>query len=168
MLNRIVLIGRLTAEPEMRYTSNGIPVTTFTLAVQRDFPNQQGERETDFIDIVAWRKLAELCANHLSKGRLTAVEGRLQIRSYKAQDGTTRRVAEVVADNVRFLDKAGSNQTGTNYSDDLPAGDIPNTNLPKGDFSAEDDYLQAERLDDDFPEDDFSDLNDADEKDVPF
>lgn len=118
MLNRVVLIGRLTADPQLRYTQNGTAVTTFTLAVQRNFANQQGEREADFIDIVAWRKLAELCANFLSKGRLTAVEGRLQIRSYEAQDGTRRRVAEVVADNVQFLDR-GASQASTLPEDDF-------------------------------------------------
>jgi single-strand DNA-binding protein len=105
VLNRIVLIGRLTRDPELRYVPSGHPVASFTLAVDRSFANQQGERETDFIDIVAWRKLAEQVSQHLSKGRLVAVEGRLQIRSYETQDGQKRRVAEVVADGVRFLDR---------------------------------------------------------------
>lgn len=106
MLNRIILIGRLTRDPELRYTPNGIAVTNFTLAVDRPYANQQGERETDFINIAVWRKLAETCANHLGKGRLVAVEGSLQIRSYETADGQKRTAAEVVADNVRFLDKA--------------------------------------------------------------
>jgi single-strand DNA-binding protein len=105
VLNRIVLIGRLTRDPELRYVPSGHPVVSFTLAVDRSFANQQGERETDFIDIVAWRKLAEQVSQHLSKGRLVAVEGRLQIRSYETQDGQKRKVAEVVADGVRFLDR---------------------------------------------------------------
>lgn len=105
MLNRIVLIGRLTRDPELRYVPSGHPVASFTLAVDRPFANQQGERETDFIDVVAWRKLAEQVSQHLSKGRLVAVEGRLQIRSYETQDGQKRKVAEVVADGVRFLDR---------------------------------------------------------------
>ena len=105
MLNRIVLIGRLTRDPELRYVPSGHPVASFSLAVDRPFANQQGERETDFIDIVAWRKLAEQVSQHLSKGRLVAVEGRLQIRSYETQDGQKRKVAEVVADGVRFLDR---------------------------------------------------------------
>lgn len=121
MLNRVILIGRLTADPQLRYTQSGVAVTSFSLAVDRPYTNQQGERGTDFIDIVVWRKLAETCANYLSKGRLTAVEGRLQIRSYEAQDGTKRRVAEVVADNVRFLEWP---------KDGAPAG-----NTPKDDFS---------------------------------
>ena len=104
MVNRIVLIGRTTKDPDMHYTGTGTPVANFTLAVDRPFQNQQGQRETDFIDCIAWRKLGETVGNHVKKGRLLAVEGRLQIRSYE-KDGSRRRVAEVVADNVRFLDK---------------------------------------------------------------
>ncbi len=103
MLNRIVLIGRLTADASIRYTPNGKAVTTFTLAVDRQFKNQQGEKEVDFVNIVAWGSLAELCANYLSKGKLAACDGRLQIRSFDGQDGQKRWVTEVVADNVRFL-----------------------------------------------------------------
>lgn len=105
MLNKIILIGRLTRDPELRYTPQGVPTTSFTLAVDRPFTNTQGQRETDFIDVVTWRKLAENVGNHLRKGRLVAVEGRLQIRSYEAQDGTKRRVAEVIAESVQFLDR---------------------------------------------------------------
>lgn len=113
MLNRIVLVGRLTRDPELRYTPNGVPVANFTLAVDRGFANQQGERQTDFIDIVVWRKLAELCGQYLGKGRLVALEGRLQIRSYETQEGQKRKVAEVVADNIRFLDKGrGDDRSG--------------------------------------------------------
>ena len=104
MLNRVVLIGRLTADPRLSYTQNGVPVTTFRIAVDRPFINQEGERETDFFPVVTWRKLAEVCAHNLGKGRLVAVEGRLQTRSYQAQDGGRRWITEVVADNVRFLD----------------------------------------------------------------
>lgn len=106
MLNRIVLVGRLTRDPEMKYTPSGKSVSTFRIAVNRRFANQQGEREADFIDIVTWGQTAEFAANYLTKGRLVAVEGRLQIRSYTAQDGSQRRVAEVVADNVSGLDRA--------------------------------------------------------------
>ncbi len=104
MLNRVILIGRLARDPELRYTPAGVPVAGFTLAVERPFTNRDGRREVDFIDIVAWRRQAETCANHLSKGRLVAVEGRLQIRSYETQEGQRRRVAEVIADSVTFLD----------------------------------------------------------------
>ncbi len=105
MLNTVILIGRLTHDPDLRYTPAGAAVCNFSLAVDRPFTNQQGERETDFIDIVVWRQEAERVAQHLTKGRLAAVQGRLQIRSYEAQDGQKRRVAEVVADRVRFLDR---------------------------------------------------------------
>src|SRR5690606_27463274 len=129
MLNRVILIGRLTADPELRYTPQGVAVTTFRIAVDRPFINQQGERETDFFPVVAWRKLAEVCAHNLGKGRLVAVEGRLQTRSYQAQDGSTRWVTEIVADSVRFLDwpkdgqQAGGQAPGNEgggYDDGVP------------------------------------------------
>jgi single-strand DNA-binding protein len=104
-LNRVILIGRLVRDPELRILPSGVPVATFTLAVDRPFTNQQGEREADFIDIVVWRKQAETVSNHLGKGRLVAVEGRLQVRTYETQEGQRRKVAEVVADAVRFLDR---------------------------------------------------------------
>lgn len=109
MLNRIVLIGRLTKEPELRYTPNGVAVCTFTLAVERNRKNANGERETDFINNVVWQKQAENCANFLHKGSLAAVDGRLQIRNYDGQDGQKRWITEVVAENVRFLSPRGSN-----------------------------------------------------------
>ncbi len=106
MLNRVILIGRLTRDPELRVTSqSGVPMASFSIAVDRPYQSQSGQRETDFIDCVAWRRLAETVAEHMRKGRLIAVEGRLQIRNYETQDGQRRRVAEVVADDVRFLDR---------------------------------------------------------------
>ncbi|SED15795.1 single-stranded DNA-binding protein [Paenibacillus sp. GP183] len=109
MLNRVILIGRLTKDPELRYTPAGVAVTQFTLAVDRPFTSSQSkEREADFINIVTWRQLAETCANYLRKGRLTAVEGRLQIRNYDNNEGRKVYVTEVVADNVRFLESSGS------------------------------------------------------------
>ncbi len=123
MLNRIILIGRLTRDPELRFTpANGVPVAQFTIAVDRPFVNQKGERETDFIRIVTWRKLAEICANNLTKGRLVAVDGRLQIRSYDGQDGQRRYITEVVADTVQFLDRAKSSsneQSSDNFDADF-------------------------------------------------
>ena len=111
MLNRIVLIGRLTKDPELRYTPNGVAVTSFTLAVDRTYKNAQGEKEADFIPCVVFRQLAELCANYLAKGKLAAIDGRLQIRSFEGQDGQRRWVTEVVGDNVRFLSPKDSNQS---------------------------------------------------------
>lgn len=108
MLNRVILIGRLTRDPELRYTPSGVAVTQFTLAVDRPFTSQGGNREADFIPIVTWRQLAETCANYLRKGRLTAVEGRIQVRNYDNNEGRRVYVTEVIADNVRFLESAGS------------------------------------------------------------
>ncbi len=135
MLNKVILIGRLTRDPELRYTpGNGVPVATFTLAVERPFSNQQGERDADFINVVTWRKLAENCTNYLQKGSLTAVTGRLQIRSFDDSQGIRRKVAEVVADDVRFLDKArGSDPSSSNKSEienvnneiDISEDDVP-------------------------------------------
>lgn len=128
MLNKVILIGRLTDDPELRYTPNGTAVCNFTLAVQRSFRNRQGEYDTDFIDIVVWRKQAENCANYLSKGRLVATEGRLQIRSYETDDGQRRRVTEVVANNVQFLEWPDDNDNqgqaqSQNSSADIDDGD---------------------------------------------
>ncbi len=124
MLNTVILIGRLTRNPELRYTGSGTAVASFTLAVDRPFNNQQGERETDFIDIVCWRQLAEQVSQHLTKGRLVAVEGRLQIRSYETQDGQRRKAAEVVASAVRFLDRprtaAVESEPAADDDDDVP------------------------------------------------
>ena len=103
MLNRIIVIGRLVADVQLRYTQNGVAVASFTVAVDRPKYGDR-EKETDYLDVVVWRKLAELCAEHIGKGRLVAVEGRLQIRSYDDNNGIRRKAAEIVADNVRFLD----------------------------------------------------------------
>ena len=104
MLNRIILMGRLTRDPELRRTGSGTPVTSFSLAVDRDFKSQSGEKETDFIDVVAWRSTAEFVSKYFTKGRMAVVEGRLQIRDWTDRDGGKRRSAEVVADNVYFGD----------------------------------------------------------------
>ncbi|HEY8463265.1 MAG TPA: single-stranded DNA-binding protein [Bacillota bacterium] len=133
-MNHIVLIGRLTRDPELRYTPNGVAVANFDLAVDRPTSNQQGERQTDFIRIVVWQKQAELCANYLKKGRLVGIEGRLQIRNYETQDGQKRRVAEVVANFVQFLDRNREenqnvdNTLNVNSDDDL--GGINLDDLP--------------------------------------
>jgi len=115
VLNTIVLIGRLTKDPELRYTPSGKAVATLRLAVDRGTANPQGEKETDFIDVVVWERQAETVANYLQKGRLIAVQGRLQIRQYETQEGQRREKAEVVASQVRFLDRgqdAGGERTG--------------------------------------------------------
>src|SRR5690625_681904 len=103
MLNRVVIVGRLTRDPDLRYTPNGVAVANFTVAANRPFTNQQGNREADFINCVVWRKPAENLANYMKKGNLIGVDGRLQSRSYEGQDGKTVYVTEVVADSVQFL-----------------------------------------------------------------
>ena len=114
MLNRVILIGRLTKDPELRYTQNGTAVATFTLAVDRKFKRE----ETDFIPIVVWAKQAENCANYLNKGSLVAIEGRIQVRTYDNQEGQRRWVTEVVAEDVRFMGKpAGSRGSTPDYAD---------------------------------------------------
>jgi len=104
MLNRVILIGRLVRDPELRYTPSGVAVATFTLAVDRPFKNSEGKKETDFIRCRTWRKLAEVVAQNVQKGRLVAVDGRLEVSSFDAKDGSKRYSTDVVADNVRFLD----------------------------------------------------------------
>ena len=108
MLNKIVLMGRLTRDPELRRTQSGTAVASFTLAVDRDYKPQDGERETDFIDIVAWRGTGEFVSKYFSKGRMAVVEGRLQVRDWKDKDGAKRRSTEVIADNVYFGDSKRS------------------------------------------------------------
>lgn len=108
MLNRWIGVGRLVKDPDLRYTPNGVAVATFTLAINRQFSNQNGEREADFINIVAWRKTAENAANYLKKGNLAGVDGRLQSRSYENNQGQRVFVTEVVADSVQFLEPKNS------------------------------------------------------------
>lgn len=103
MLNKVILIGRTTREPELRYTTGGHAVATFTLAVDRSYVGENGERDTDFIKIVAWRKLGEAAAQNLSKGSLIAVDGRMQVDKYEVKDGTRRLDPKVVAENIRYL-----------------------------------------------------------------
>ena len=111
-LNKIILMGRLTRDPELRSTDSGIAVTSFSIAVDRDFKSQSGEKETDFIDIVAWRNTADFVSKYFTKGRMAVVEGRLQIRSWTDKDGNNRRSAEVVADHVYFGDSKKEDTSG--------------------------------------------------------
>lgn len=120
MLNHITIMGRLTRDPEMRRTGSGKAVTSFTVAVDRDF-SQNGEKETDYIDCVAWRQTGEFVSNHFSKGKMIVVSGRLQIRSWNDKDGNKRRTAEVVADNCYF---------GEPKNDSTHTGFVPNNAIP--------------------------------------
>ena len=112
-MNKVILIGRLTRDPELRYTSSNIPTASFSVAVDRPFTSQSGEREADFINIVVWRKQAENCKNYLTKGSQVAIEGRIQTRNYDGQDGKKVYVTEVVADNVQFLGTKSNNNGGS-------------------------------------------------------
>lgn len=109
MLNKIFIMGRLTRDPELRRTNSGTAVTSFTLAVDRDFKNADGTKETDFVDCVAWRSTAEFAAKYFTKGRMAVVEGKLQIRDWQDKDGNKRRNAEVIADNLYFGDSRSDN-----------------------------------------------------------
>ncbi|CAM3271331.1 MULTISPECIES: single-stranded DNA-binding protein [Paenibacillus] len=142
MLNRVILIGRLTRDPELRYTPAGVAVTQFTLAVDRPFTSQGGEKEADFIPVVTWRQLAETVANYCRKGRLVAVEGRIQVRNYENNEGKRVYVTEIIADNVRFLESqnkdnnrsnSNSNRNSNNqdpFSDNGKPIDISDDDLP--------------------------------------
>lgn len=143
-MNRVMLIGRLTAKPELRYTGSNIPYARFSVAINRTFSNSQGQRETDFINVVIWRKQAENVCNFLDKGSLVSVEGRLQSNSYDDKDGNKRYTMDVVADNVQFLEsKSQSQNRQSNYSEpsvtpydyqDMPMNDVNVDNDPFADF----------------------------------
>ena len=124
MMNRVVLVGRLTKEPDLRYTPNGVPVATFTLAVNRPFKNN-GETEADFINCVVWRKPAENCANFLKKGSLAGVDGRIQTRSYEGNDGKKVYVTEVQAESVQFLEPKGEKKQDNQHKQDSRVDNDP-------------------------------------------
>ena len=130
MLNKIFIMGRLTRDPELRRTQSGTAVTSFTLAVDRDFKSQSGEKETDFIDVVAWRSTAEFAAKYFTKGRMAIVEGRLQIRPWTDKEGNSRRSAEVVADNIYFGDSKRDS------GGDMGGYSAPAYTAPAGGYSA--------------------------------
>lgn len=134
MLNHIVIMGRLTRDPELRRTGSGVAVASFTLAVDRDFSNKEsGEKETDFIDCVAWRQTGEFVSKYFTKGRMAIVSGKLQIRSWTDKDGSKRRSAEVIAENVYFGDSKKSDSESsypTTPAQNFPTIDDPDVKLP--------------------------------------
>lgn len=152
MLNKVFIMGRLTRDPELRRTQSGTAVTSFSLAVDRDFKSQGGERETDFIDVVAWRSTAEFVAKYFTKGRMAVVEGRLQIRSWQDKDGNNRRTAEVVADNVYFGD---SKRDGAERGGDYNNYSAPSYGAPAGGYAAPmggaSDFSEIDEEDGDLP-----------------
>lgn len=134
MLNKTILMGRLTRDPELRRTGSGTAVTSFSLAVDRDYKAKGAEKETDFIDIVAWRNTAEFVSKYFSKGRMAVVEGRIQVRSYTDKDQNKRRAFEVVAENIYFGDSKkdggnAGNYGGDNYGNDYAGGDYGSSNF---------------------------------------
>lgn len=154
MLNHIVIMGRLTRDPELRHTQNGTPVASFSLAVDRDFKDKQsGERATDFIDVVAWRSTGEFVSRYFTKGRMAVVEGRLQIRDWTDKDGNKRRSAEVVADNVYFGD---SKREGGSSGQESYSGGYGGYSAPAGGYPAQPD-----------PDSEFAELTTGD-GDLPF
>ena len=148
-MNKVILIGRLTRDPELRTTTSGTATTSFSIAVDRPFVNQQtGQREADVINCVAWRKQAENISRYCFKGTQVAVEGRIQTRNYDAQDGTKRYVTEVVCDNVTFLGSKNSNsRDDSSYSE--PSSDIETTNLDEDPYANMGDEVAL--TDDDLP-----------------
>ena len=126
-MNRVMLIGRLTAKPELRYTGSNLPYARFSVAVNRTYSNAQGQRETDFINVVVWRKQAENVCNFLDKGSLVSVEGRIQTGSYDDKDGNKRYTMEVVADSVQFLETRAQSQNRSQASNEPSPYDYQNT-----------------------------------------
>lgn len=124
MLNKIIIMGRLTRDPELRRTGSGTAVTSFALAVDRDFKSQSGEKETDFIDVVAWRATAEFVSKYFTKGRMAVVEGRLQLRDWTDKDGGKRRSAEVIANSVYFGDFRRDDTPSAGTPADVSADDF--------------------------------------------
>ncbi|HOP65614.1 MAG TPA: single-stranded DNA-binding protein [Bacilli bacterium] len=138
-MNKVILIGRLTKDPELKTLASGVSNVAFSIAVQRNFTNQNGEKEVDFINCVAWRRQAENLAKYCSKGTQVAVEGRMQVRNYDAQDGTKRYVTEVICDNVTFLGSKNDKQSnfGVDQNSDIPAAadqDIQTTDVTEDPF----------------------------------
>lgn len=163
MYNKVVLVGRLTHDPELRYTNNGVPIVRYSLAVNRTYKNAEGVQETDFLTIVSWRKLAEISAKFLKKGKLVLVEGSIQSRKYQAQDGSTRTTVEIQAEQMKMLDSKGAK-----YEEETPREQTP--------VMKKQEYSVPEKKTNDFSKEDnkqMEDLggfgpDDIDFEDVPF
>ena len=150
-MNKVCLVGRLTAKPELRYTNSNVAYTRFTVAVNRTFTNNQGQREADFINVIVWRKAAENVANYLDKGSQVSIDGRIQTGSFTDKDGNKRYTTDVVADNVQFLDSKKQNNVPANeptpydYEQAAPSNDVDIDEDPFADFgdnvSIDDNFL---------------------------
>ena len=164
-MNKVILIGRLTKDPELRYTSSNRPVTQITVAVNRTFTNQNGEREADFINVVIWDKQAENVAKYLTKGRLVDVEGRIQTRNYDNNEGKKVYVTEVVALSVQFLESKGSNTNVNNSSNPFDnMVDTPNTYAPIDEPSKQNETVDVSKD----PFESFGQSIDLSDDDLPF
>nr|DAQ01488.1 MAG TPA: Single strand binding protein [Caudoviricetes sp.] len=168
--NKVILIGNLTADPELKMTQTGIPVTTFSIAVGRRYAKETDEVKADFINIVCWRKSAEFVAKYFSKGKKILIEGQLQTRSYMANDGTKRTVCEVVADNVSFVESSGSGTQGAGTAQNgaqgtyMPQGSVPYAGTANAAQGSK--YTQAAMTEQTPPENDLTVV--GDEEDLPF
>ena len=154
MLNKIVIMGRLTRDPELRRTQSGTAVTSFSIACDRDFKSQSGEKETDFIDVVAWRSTAEFVSKYFAKGRMAVVEGRLQIRDWTDREGGKRRSAEVVADNVYFGDSkrdSGGDFGGSYGAPPAYGAPAADRRAPAADFGGGSDFAEIGDEDGELP-----------------
>ena len=137
MLNKIIAMGRLTKNPELRRTGSGKAVTSFSIACDRDFKGQSGEKETDFIDVVCWQNTAEFVSRYFTKGRMAVVEGRLQIRDWTDKDGSKRRSAEIVAENVYFGDSRNDGQQSQHKAAGAPVSVYPGSDFDEIDDDGE-------------------------------
>ena len=151
-MNRAMLVGRLTAKPELRYTGSNLPFARFSVAVNRTYSNAQGERETDFINVVVWRKQAENVCNFLNKGSLVSVEGRIQTGGYDDKDGNKRYTMDVVGDNIQFLESKGQAQNRVNSMDNSFGGYEPEPSYPTMDVQNDPfaDFGDSVSIDDNF------------------
>ena len=148
-MNKVILIGRLTRDPEMRTTPSGVATTSFSIAVQRNYANAQGDREADFINCVAWRKQAENIAKYCTKGSQVAVDGRIQTRNYDAQDGTKRYVTEVIADNVTFLgSRSGSGESSSYAANNYNNVSNVNDSMSSNNFGGSNDIVTTDLSED--------------------
>ena len=148
-MNKVILMGRLTRDPEMRTTPSGVATTSFSIAVQRNYANAQGDREADFINCVAWRKQAENIAKYCTKGSQVAVDGRIQTRNYDAQDGTKRYVTEVIADNVTFLGgRSGSGESSSYAANNYNNVSNVNDSMSSNNFGGSNDIVTTDLSED--------------------
>jgi len=168
LYNKVVLVGRLTHDPELRYTGTGVPVVKYSLAVNRNYKNAQGFYETDFLNVVSWRKLAEISAKYLKKGKLILVEGRIQSRKYQAQDGSTRTAVDIQAEQMQMLDPKGSMK----QDDEAFAGYAPP--VKQEDYSSPPssapvpEKRESKKIEEEMTEPAGPDIDDIDFEDVPF